>query len=244
MQYLYIDESGTMTTGEHVESFPYFVICILKVTNRDKLKKVIKRFISSHMTELKALNDGKMFIDDKFIELKGASLTRDLKMEFANYLCKSDLFEIYYIVVDNKRINPKTYNNKARAFNFLIDRCLTFLLNHHDLPYDDYNIQIDERNVKTNAQKTLEDYLATELGLHHELINDVKVSYCDSCNNSFIQLSDFFANLYYSYLRRKKQYKELIEDMISKGIIKNIFVFPDNLKNKSYTNNVKTVNPE
>ena len=230
MQYLYIDESGTMATGKNVKDFPYFVICILNVKNKEKLKKVIKRFISSHMDTLKQLNDDKMFIDDKFIELKGSALTPNLKKELANYLMPSDLFEIYYVVANNKTINHKTYNNKARAFNYLIDRCLTCLLNHKYLPYDDYNIQIDERNIKTNAQKTLEDYLATDLVIHQELINDVQVSYFDSCNNSLIQLSDFFANLYFSYLMRKNNYKDLIKDMKSKGLIKKVFIFPD--KNK------------
>ena len=230
MQYLFIDESGTMATGENVRAFPYFVICILNVKNKEKLKRIIKRFISSRFQRLKEIEDSKMFIADNFIELKGSALTPDLKKELANYLMQSDLFEIYYIVANNKTINPKTYNNKARAFNYLIDRCLTFLLNHKLLPYDDYNIQIDERNIKTNAQKTLEDYLATDLVIHQELINDVQVSYFDSCNNSLIQLSDFFANLYFSYLMRKKNYSELIDEMKSKGLIKKIFVFPDKKK--------------
>lgn len=234
MQYLFIDESGTMATGENVKAFPYFVICILNVKNKEKLKRVVKRFISSHMDTLKELNDEKMFIDGKFIELKGSALTPTLKKELATYLIKSNLFEIYYIVVDNKTINPKTYNNRARAFNYLIDRCLTCLRNKNNeiLPFDDYIIQIDERNVKTNAQKTLEDYLATDLIIHQELINDVKVSYFDSCNNSLIQLSDFFANLYFSYLMKKQNYEDIVNEMKDKGIIKKIFIFPNKNRKK------------
>lgn len=243
MQYLYIDESGTMATGDNVNTFPYFVICILNVKNKEKLKRVIKRFISSRLERLKEIGDPKMFINDKFIELKGSALTSELKKEFAQYLMQSNLFEIYYIIANNKTINPKTYNNRARAFNYLIDRCMTYLLKHKFLPNDNYIIQIDERNVKTNAQKTLEDYLATDLVIHQELINDVEVSYFDSCNNSLIQLSDFFANLYFSYLMRKQNYTELIEEMKSKGFIKLIFDFPNKKKKKAY-NNVETVIPE
>ena len=231
MQFLYIDESGTMTNNKNTNSFPFFVISIVNVFDKEKLKRVVKRFISKNINELKTIDDGKMFKDNKFLELKGSTLTRDLKIQFASYLCKSNLFEIYYIIIDNKLINEKTYENKARAFNYFIDLCLTYQLHHNNLPKDDYCIQIDERNIKTNAQKTLEDYLAIELGLKQELINKVSVKYCDSCNNLLIQLSDFFANLCYSHIMTENSYTKLFEELENKKIIKHIFKFP-NIKKK------------
>jgi len=96
------------------------------------------------------------------------------------------------------------------------------------LPKDNYYIQIDERNVKNDAKKSLEDYLNTSLSLDHDLTNDISVIYQDSCNNSLIQLSDFFANLFYSYLMNEKVYKETINELIKKGIIRPYFKFPPN----------------
>ena len=228
MEYFYIDESGSMTT-EYANKFPFFIISVVRVFNKDLLKKRLKRFVSKHIGELKASDNGKMFNNGKFLELKGSALTIDLKKSLAEYLLdSSDLFEVHYIIVDNNKIKPATYDNTARAFNYFLEIFLSSRLNKKIFPNTDYCIQIDERNIKTNAKRTLEDYLATELQLKQELIESVEVSYYDSCNNSLIQLSDFFANLYYSYLRRKDNYDELIKKLINKGIIKNNFNFPRN----------------
>jgi len=70
MQYLFIDESGTMTK-EYANHFPFFVICVINVFDRDKLKRVLKRFIQKNMDKLKLSDkENKMFKDGKFLELK------------------------------------------------------------------------------------------------------------------------------------------------------------------------------
>lgn len=50
MQYLYIDESGSMTI-DHFNDWPYFVIAIVRCGNPDKLKTLYKRFIKKHMND-------------------------------------------------------------------------------------------------------------------------------------------------------------------------------------------------
>lgn len=232
MQFLYIDESGTNTI-EHADKFPYFIISLVHVFDKDKLKKVIKKYISKNYAELQKIDDGKMFKNGKFCELKGSSLTPIIKKDFASYLAKSNLFEVYYIIVENKLITQKMYQNKARAFNYCIDLCMTANLRNKNLPYDDYNIQIDERNIRTDANKVLQEYLATELGLKNEYIGDVTVQYFDSSINSLIQLSDYFANLMYSYKMKPKNYKTTIQELLEKNIIKDIFIFPKNKKKKN-----------
>lgn len=233
MQYLFIDESGTMTT-KHSNNFPFFVISIINVFDKDKLKRILKRFISKNINELKECDkENKMFKDGKFIELKGNALSRELKFKLANFLSKSNLFEVFYIIVDNKNVDEKLYINKARAFNYLLDIFMIHHLNKGRLPKDDYYIQIDERNVKNDAKKSLEDYLNTSLSLDHNLTNDIEVIYQDSCNNSLIQLSDFFANLYYSYLMNEKVYKNTIDDLCKKNIICPLFEFPPNKKKRN-----------
>ena len=173
MEFLFIDESGTMTT-EYYDEFPFFVICLLHVKDKRKLKTITKRFVSKNLDRLKALNSNKMFKGDKFIEIKGSELDYNLKIELAEYLCKFDVFEIVYIDVENKNIEPNLYRNKARAFNYLVDLCLGFVIKKKIFPKGDYLIQIDERNIKTNAQKTLEDYLVMELGFKKNYMKEPK----------------------------------------------------------------------
>lgn len=52
MEYLYIDESGTMTVS-HSKTHPFFIISVVRAKNADKLKRVYKRFVSAHRNELK-----------------------------------------------------------------------------------------------------------------------------------------------------------------------------------------------
>lgn len=235
MEYLFIDESGTMST-EYCEKFPFFIICLLHVLDKRKLKTITKRFISQHMEELKSLGSTKMFKNGKFIEIKGSELSYDLKIELARYLCKYEIFEIIYIDVNNKKVKEKLYRNKARAFNYLVDLCLGHTMLKKVLPKGEYHIQIDERNIKTNAQKTLEDYLAMELGFKKNYISDVSVEYFDSADNVYIQLSDFFSNLFYSYKMNNTGYKSIIDEMKQKGILKYIFEFPENKNKKNEYN--------
>ncbi len=59
---------------------------------------------------------------------------------------------------------------------------------------------IDERNIRTEAKYTLEDYLNTELLFNNILDQNIKVEYYDSCNSILIQIADVFANIFYSNL--------------------------------------------
>ncbi len=212
MECLYIDESGTMTT-DYCGDFPYFVISVVRVFNAKTLKRKIKRFISKHFEELKTVDkDNRMFKGDNFQELKGSALNKELKIKLAKYLMDTPgLFEVNIITIQNNKIKPETYDNTARAFNYFLDLFLTYKIHKNDYPKDEYLFQIDERNVKTDARRSLEDYLSIELCLKQELIDKVSVHYFDSCNNSLIQLSDFFANLYYSFLIRRENYETVIK---------------------------------
>ena len=124
----------------------------------------------------------------------------------------------------------KFFLNKNRTFNFLLDIFLYDNLLKNNLPYSNYIIQIDERNLKLEATKSLQEYLAIQLSLKNDLIEDITVEYFDSENNSFIQISDFFSNLYYSYLMRPNNYIDIIEYLKKENIIKDIFNFPKNKK--------------
>ena len=227
MEYLYIDESGTMTT-DYCNDFPYFIISVVRIRDNKTLKRKIKRFVSRHLEELKANDKSlRMFKDGKFKELKGSALTVEMKIKFANYLMNcGNMFEVDIIKIENKRVNPATYDNTARAFNYFLDLFLTYRSHLGNYPFDDYLLQIDERNVKTDARRSLEDYLSIELCLKQKLFNKIQVSYFDSCDNSFVQLSDFFANLYFSYLKGSSKYKKIIAELKTNNILRDDFIFP------------------
>jgi len=224
---LYIDESGSITNKVTYLNQQYFIISIIKVNNEKVLKKNLKRFISKNLKTLQKIdNENKMFVNNKFNELKGASLNRALKVEFVQSITKDNSIEIFYIKLFNNKVNELFVSNKARAFNYLLKLFFEHQLKNGNLIDEEYFLQIDERNIKTQAKMTLEDYLNTELILNYNLLTkNLHVKYFDSSNNRFIQVADVFANIFYSECLRNS-YSELFNELRQKGILKEIFVFP------------------
>ncbi len=221
-----MDESGSMT-GEFADKFSYFIICTVRVKDVEALKKRYKRFVSKYYEQLKTLDDGRMFENGKFKELKGCCLDIDMKKAFADYFCVRNLFEVIYIRLSNQKVEKiHFYDNKARAFNYLYKLMLQYRLEHRLLPKDEYLIQVDERNQKTNSKASLEDYLNTELVLSHDLANGINIRYFDSCNNHLIQIADVFSNIFFSYSLHPENYAELIKRLRREGYIQSIFEFP------------------
>ena len=230
MEYLYIDESGSMTSN-YSSNNPFFVISIIRVLDKDSLKKSIKRFVRTHWNELKLCDkNNKMFNNDKFLELKGSAMSSDIKKKFVKYLSLKKSFEVFYILLDNKKVDCDFYNNTARSFNYMIKLSLQYFINKRFLTkQSDILIQIDERNERPEAKLHLQEYLNTELQLGGKLTGEIEVKYFDSCTNSLIQLADFFANLEFSQLQTK-HYSNEFSLLTNKGIIKNIFIFPPKKK--------------
>ena len=231
MQYLYIDESGSMTI-DHFNDWPYFVIAIVRCGNPDKLKTLYKRFIKKHMNELhEADTKSRMFQNERFHELKGSALTPSLKSEFVSYFAREGTLEVYYIVLDNARIaehakdSKNLYANKARAFNYVLKLAMEYFVKNGYMPDDTYCIQLDERNERTGSRLFLGDYLNTEFQMEKVLSNDVMVTYFDSANNKIVQIADVFANLYYSRLLTGG-YADEIDTMKTNGCLKKVFKFP------------------
>lgn len=223
MDKLYVDESGSMTI-HYTNDWPYFVICAVKAKDPVKLRKSYKRFVTKNMEALKAANKGKMFKGEKFLELKGNEFTPQLKRDFVNHFCQKDNFELFYIVIDNKKIDAKFYENKARSFNYILKLALICWINKGLLSKDGLHLQLDERNEKTETKYFLQNYLNTELRLLDITTSDTTVEYFDSCNNHIIQIADVFANIKYSDLLTNN-YSDCIEQL-SNTHLKHQFVFP------------------
>ena len=98
-------------------------------------------------------------------------------------------------------------------------------------------MQIDERNVKTDAKYSLEDYLNQELLLNDSLIENIHVQYFNSSQNCFIQIADVFSNIMYSNLITKGSYKEQIQQLQQDKYILPPFIFPK----KKFENKIKKI---
>ena len=230
MEYLYIDESGSMTS-RFTKPYPFFVVSIIRASNTKKLKKLHKRFVRNNIDELREADKQhqKMFDEVQFKELKGAAFTPDLKRKFVSFFCKNHALEIFYIVIDNKDVSNSFYDNTARAFNYTLKLALEYFRRRNMLPDDSYLIQLDERNERTETKYFLENYLNTELRMNDFISHDIKVEYFNSENNRLIQLSDVFANLYFSELMTHN-YQEAFKMMEDEGYIRYFFKFPPRSK--------------
>lgn len=226
---LYMDESGSINRN----SLEPFIIAIVIPNDIKRTKTIYKRFVSKNMNKLKQIDkDHKMFRNDgSFKELKGSSLSRDLKLEFIDYFCRNNLINVRYIVLDNVRIEERFTENKARTFNYLMKLFLQNSINKGYINAKELSLQIDERNIKTNSKFSLEDYIHQELILDVNIIDSVKVEYFDSSNNSIIQIADVFANIKYSDYRTNGSYSNTLAKYKKNGYIFPDFKFPQ--KNKS-----------
>lgn len=212
-------------TLEHSHIHTYFIISVVRVTDLKKMKQKYKQFVRDNMNELKkADKQGKMFVGDKFKELKGNCFTPKLKRKFVKHFCRSDCFEVFFIVLDNRSGKPSLYENTARGFNYLLKLALTFWINHGFITNEGLDIRLDERNEKTESKHFLENYLNTELFLTDIITEKCKVTYYDSANNIYVQVADVFANLFFSQLKSNAYDEEF--EMLHDHNIGHIFRFP------------------
>ncbi len=213
-----------------------FVICIIMPNDIKKLERVYKRFVIKNLKKLKQLdnNKNKMFrADGSFLELKGSSFNRTMKLEFLDYFCRNNLFRVKYIVLDNDKLDSRFIENKARTFNYLMKMFLISTINKDEIIDKEIHLNIDERNIKTGSKFSLEDYLNQELKLDHNIIDKAEVKYYDSSKNKLIQVADVFANIKYSNYLTNNNYREILNKLHHTGYILNDFTFPQNKKNKT-----------
>lgn len=224
---IYIDESGSMNASSNRYTQQFFIISIIKVNDERALRSNFKRFVSNNLKLLKSIDtDNKMFLNGKFHELKGSALNSALKRSFVAEITKNKPFEIFYIKLLNNKTKPNFFDNKARAFNFILKLFFEHNLRNKKFIDEQYFLQIDERNTKTQSKNTLQEYLNTELILNDFLLTQpLIVKYYDSSNNKYIQVADIFANLYFSECITNA-YTNLFKDLEIQGILKEIFVFP------------------
>ena len=234
---IYIDESGSI--NNHISGNEYFIIALVRVVDKDSIKKSYKRFVSSNFDRLLMLDcdkvkpstgqvikeGGKMFCKGNFRELKGSQLDKKMKQKFVDFFVQKHSFELYYIIIDNKKLTDRFCENTARVFNYTLRLGLEYFISTGYLQSEDCILQLDERNEKTETKHFLENYLNTELSMNGTTNGKFAVQYFDSANNNIIQIADVFANLYYSHMKTGG-YKEDIQKLKDAKILKCLFKFP------------------
>lgn len=221
---IYIDESGSIN-NKFMENQD-FIITLVIPTDKKQLDRTYKRFVSNNHNDLKKLDkNNKMFFNDKFNELKGSQFNRPMKQKFVKFFSKKKHFEIYYIRIKNCKLSDNFCENTARVFNYVMRLALQYLIKNNFLEQEDFHLQLDERNEKTETKHFLENYLNTELALGGTTRGKFTVNYFDSSNNKFIQVADVFSNLFYSHLLTGA-YNDEIQLLKDNDILKFIFVFP------------------
>ena len=234
---IYIDESGSInrTLPENND----FVVALLCVKDHAKLRRAYKRFVGANIDRLRSLDadkmdpktgnivrqGGKMFSDGHFKELKGNKFDPEIKRKFVEFFIKGGYFDLFYIRVYNHKLKDGFCLNTSRGFNYLIKNSLEYYLKKGFLPSENLMLQLDERNERTETRYFLEEYLNTELITPGDKHFVFRVQYFDSSDNSFIQIADVFANLFYSHLRTGS-YQEEFDNMRKAGVLKHIYEFP------------------
>ena len=163
--------------------------------------------------------------DDSQI-LEGFECENSTIRDFARYKSAKSKKDVTYIFIDNEKVKDGFFDNPSLAYNYVLNLLLEKHLKNNNLPFDDYLIEIDQRNLKKISINSLEEYLNIELKIRQNLVQSLNIEYYDSKDNLLVQVSDFFSNLYFSYLRFPHEYKQLFNKLKDNNYIKDIYYYP------------------
>lgn len=213
----FIDESGSITKTD-IEHNKYFIIAILFTRNSKKIKRYFRKGIASLMKDNKYKD-----IMNTDGEIKGSKVSETKKNKIYDRIirnCKED-FEIGIIVLDNSYTTNEFIKNHARTFNYITQMFFNNSFRNcsrYKNTITDMHLIIDEQNIATDADYTLEGYLNQHLTVINPICNHFDVKYADSKQHDLIQLIDFISNTFYRNIEK--------HDRTS---IQNIKLFQDNI---------------
>ena len=198
----YIDESGSITKTD-IEHHKYFIIAILFTRNTSRLKRYFRKGISSLMRS--NLKYEKIMENNG--EIKGSQVSESKKNAIYERImrnCKDD-FEIGIIVLDNNYTEDNFIIKHARTVNYItqlfLDNSFRKCSKYRNT-VTNMHLIVDEQNISTDAEYTLEGYLNQHLTILNPLCEHFFVKYCDSKDQSLIQLIDFISNTFYRNIEK------------------------------------------
>ena len=231
---VYIDDSGSITKKD-IEHHKYFVIAILFTRNSQRVKRYFKKGIASLTQNAKY----RECLKSKG-EIKGSEVTETKKLEIYDRIirnCKDD-FEIGIIVLDNNYTTDTFIKNHARTFNYILQVFFDVLFRNSSKYANtilNMHMVIDEQNIATDADYTLDGYLNQQLNIVNPICNHFDVTYVDSKYHPLVQLIDFVSNTFYRNLEKHDKTSvrniRLLQDCLCG---KRIFDFSTNHDTKCY----------
>lgn len=214
--YIFLDESGAI---HHNNPCKYFAIggYFVELEDKNKVKHLYKRY------NYKIKKKKNLSLDN---EIKSYNMTPEEKVDIFNLIQDTPTF-IGIAKIFNKKAMYKDMTNENIFYNYackiLIKDCVIPSL---DLGLN-YNINIccDNRNVRVEKLRNLQDYLNTEFCLYNF---NFKVKYYDSKDNFEIQLADLIVNTLYNKYKDEKIVKDVMPALLPKNF--KYSLFPHNKK--------------
>ena len=197
----YIDESGSITKKD-IEHHKYFIIAVLFTRNSKRIRRYFQKGIASLLQDKKYYN-----LLNSNMEIKGSEVTETKKNNIYDRIirnCKDD-FEIGIIVLDNKYTTDTFIKNHARTFNYILQVFFDVLFRNSSRyanTIKDMHMVIDEQNIATDADYTLDGYLNQQLNIVNPICNHFDVTYVDSKYHPLVQFIDFVSNTFYRNLEK------------------------------------------
>ncbi len=202
--HIYIDESSTLGIKEDE---PYFVVCALVLNEAQKkpIKNSVKR-IFRQISLTRTLD-----------ELHASEMSTPEK-QFAHNEFFNKEFSICYLIAHKQSIHANLFKKKNVCFNYFVYLALKNIF--LETAVTDFHITIDTRSVKVTSEKSLEEYLNTQLVQCGVYDKNIYVNYGDSKNFTHLQAVDLFANAlfakynfgrthFYSHISGKVSHREL-----------------------------------
>ena len=197
----YIDESGSITKKD-IEHHKYFIIAVLFTRDSKRIRRYFQKGIASLMQDKKYQN-----LLKANLEIKGSEVSEAKKNAIYDRIIRNcrDNFEIGIIVLDNKYTTDTFIKNHARTFNYILQVFFDVLFRNSSIyanTIQDMHMVIDEQNIATDADYTLDGYLNQQLNVLNPICNHFDVTYVDSKYHPLVQFIDFVSNTFYRNLEK------------------------------------------
>ena len=168
--------------------------------------KRIKRYFKKGISSLMNFDKYERIMNENG-EIKGSEVSETKKNKIYDRIirnCKED-FEIGNIVLDNNYTTKELIKNHARTFNYILQLFFDNSFRNcsrYKNTVANMHLIIDEQNIATDANYTLDGYLNQHLTVINPICNHFDVIYSDSKNHALIQLIDFISNTFFRNIEK------------------------------------------
>jgi hypothetical protein len=179
-----VDESGNLGTSE-----TYFVLAMFNTTQRQKMKRILKKFQNK-------------YTDNK--EIKGSMLGFQEKQTLINSMKDID-YRIHYIVT-NKTKTKLFQNNvdKNIIYNYLLTLIVVKVIKEN-MSQDKLVFHLDNHTIKVKSLNSFAEHIKLK-AIENDYFGQIEVNYYDSQKHILIQYADIISNTVWNKFERKREH--------------------------------------